>query len=60
MPTAASSTANGVAMPAPFPDALSPAINGIRNAMLKTGPMKPTDCEMTSTRVSFLPPLSRS
>src|SRR2546423_5864863 len=46
-------------MPAPFPEALKPAISGIRNAAEKTGPMNPTDCATTSTNESFLPP-SRS
>src|SRR5437763_1154657 len=46
-------------MPAPFPEALKPAISGIRNAAEKTGPMNPTDCATTSTNETFLPP-SRS
>jgi hypothetical protein len=41
-------TANGVAIPAPLPDAPNPAIRGIRNAAEKTGPMRPTDWATTS------------
>src|SRR5262249_19736287 len=48
---------SGAAAPAPLPDALIPTINGTRNAIVKTGPMKPTDCATASIRVSFfLPP----
>ena len=47
---------SGAAMPAPLPDALMmPMTSGTRNAMEKTGPMKPTDWATTSTRVSLRP-----
>ena len=39
-------------MPAPSPEKPNPAINGIRNAAENTGPIKPTDCAMTSTSLS--------
>ena len=56
VPIAATITAKGDAIPAPFPDAPNPAINGIKNAALNTGPMKPTDCAMTSTSVRRFSP----
>ena len=58
-PTAPRITANGVAIPAPLPEADSPAISGIRNAAENTGPMNPTDWAMASTSVRRLWP-SRS
>ncbi len=55
-PMAARITANGAAIPAPFPDAENPAISGIRNAAENTGPMNPIDCAITSTSVRRFSP----
>jgi hypothetical protein len=49
-------TARGAEVPAPRAAAFTPMIRGMMNAVLNTGPMKPTDCAKTSTSVSRLPP----
>jgi hypothetical protein len=56
MPIAATMIASGVAAPAPFPALLPPTTKYRRKIAPKTGPMKPTAWEMTSTNLSFVSP----
>src|ERR1700733_1634692 len=59
-PIAAINTDRGAATPPPLPDALiTPTTSGITKADENTGPMKPTDCAITSGRERTFAP-SRS
>ena len=49
-------TASGADVPAPRAAAFTPMTRGMMNAVLNTGPMKPTDWARTSINVSLFAP----